>query len=107
MKEILDNEISWKFIGWCIVLEIEHKRANIDATTRKRGCRCKGNCGNMCGCQKTGLKCSGACLNCSGETCSNTMNVMRLMDENDFEDEIPTMTPVQFPTFLDDAVSEA
>ncbi|KAK0170634.1 hypothetical protein PV328_008461 [Microctonus aethiopoides] len=70
-------------------------------------CRCKGNCGNMCGCQKTGLKCSGACLNCSGETCSNTMNVMRLMDENDFEDEIPTMTPVQFPTFLDDAVSEA
>lgn len=57
-------------------------------------CRCKGNCGSMCGCRKAGLKCSVVCLNCSGETCSNVMEMSKLMEEHEFEDELPTMTPI-------------
>ena len=57
-------------------------------------CRCKGNCGSMCGCRKAGLKCSTVCLHCSGETCSNIMEISKLMEENEFEDELPTMTPI-------------
>uniref|UniRef100_V5I848 Tesmin/TSO1-like CXC domain-containing protein n=1 Tax=Anoplophora glabripennis TaxID=217634 RepID=V5I848_ANOGL len=70
-------------------------------------CRCKGNCGAMCGCRKAGLKCSAVCLNCSGETCSNIMEISKLIEENDFEDELPTMTPLHSPSFLNNSISEA
>jgi hypothetical protein len=51
----------------------------------------------MCGCRKAGLKCSAACFHCSGETCSNKIEISQLIDENDFEDEPPTMTPLPSP----------
>ncbi|GBP18432.1 hypothetical protein EVAR_93834_1 [Eumeta japonica] len=28
-------------------------------------CKCKGNCGAMCGCRKAGMKCSAVCFHCS------------------------------------------
>ncbi|KAK9891714.1 hypothetical protein WA026_016511, partial [Henosepilachna vigintioctopunctata] len=46
---------------------------------------------------KAGLKFSAVCLNCSGETCSNVMELSKLMEENEFEDELPTMTPILTP----------
>lgn len=57
-------------------------------------CRCKGNCGAACGCRKSGLKCSTVCENCSGETCSNVMEISKLIVEDDMEDELPTLTPL-------------
>lgn len=60
-------------------------------------CRCKGNCGAMCGCRKAGLKCSAVCFHCSGETCSNIMKISKLIEKNDFEEEPPTMTLLPFP----------
>ncbi|GBP47881.1 hypothetical protein EVAR_33597_1 [Eumeta japonica] len=53
-----------------------------------------GNCGAMCGCQKAGMKCSAVCFHCSGETCSNVMELSELINENDFDDEPPTLTPL-------------
>ncbi|GBP00630.1 hypothetical protein EVAR_76906_1 [Eumeta japonica] len=55
-------------------------------------CKCKGNCGAMCGCRKAGMKCSAVCFHCSGETCSNVMELSELINENDFDDEPPTLT---------------
>ncbi|GBP54092.1 hypothetical protein EVAR_81260_1 [Eumeta japonica] len=55
-------------------------------------CKCKGNCGAMCGCRKAGMKCSAVCFHCSGETCSNVMELSELINENDFDDEPPTHT---------------
>ncbi|GBP36965.1 hypothetical protein EVAR_96958_1 [Eumeta japonica] len=60
-------------------------------------CKCKGNCGAMCGCQKAGMKCSAVCFHCSGETCSNVMELSELINENDFDDEPPTLTPLPSP----------
>lgn len=34
-------------------------------------CSCKTGCGSACGCRKTGLHCSPACIVCSGNDCSN------------------------------------
>ncbi|GBP43449.1 hypothetical protein EVAR_16023_1 [Eumeta japonica] len=56
-------------------------------------CKCKGNCGAMCGCRKAGMKCSAVCFHCSGETCSNVIELSELINENDFDDEPPTLTP--------------
>ncbi|GBP46338.1 hypothetical protein EVAR_39715_1 [Eumeta japonica] len=39
-----------------------------------------------------GMKCSTVCFHCSGETCSNVMELSELINENDFDDE-PTLTP--------------
>ncbi|GBP04363.1 hypothetical protein EVAR_6559_1 [Eumeta japonica] len=47
----------------------------------------------MCGCRKAGMKCSAVCFHCSGETCSNVMELSELINENDFDDEPPTLTP--------------
>ncbi|GBP03180.1 hypothetical protein EVAR_89296_1 [Eumeta japonica] len=41
---------------------------------------------------KTGMKCSAVCFHCSGETCSNVMELSELINENDFDDEPPTLT---------------
>ncbi|GBP40059.1 hypothetical protein EVAR_19188_1 [Eumeta japonica] len=60
-------------------------------------CKCKGNCGAMCGCRKSGMKCSAVCFHCSGETCSNVMELSELINENDFDDEPPTLTPLPSP----------
>ncbi|GBP91003.1 hypothetical protein EVAR_69892_1 [Eumeta japonica] len=60
-------------------------------------CKCKGNCGAMCGCRKAGMKCSAVCFHCSGETCSNVMELSELINENDFDDEPPTLTPLPSP----------
>ncbi|KAK9892924.1 hypothetical protein WA026_022792 [Henosepilachna vigintioctopunctata] len=46
---------------------------------------------------KTVTKNTFMCLNCSGETCSNVMELSKLMEENEFEDELPTMTPILTP----------
>ncbi|KAK2579965.1 hypothetical protein KPH14_007645 [Odynerus spinipes] len=46
-------------------------------------CRCKKNCGKMCGCRKAGLKCSILCQKCSGETCENTVKIRELLDDDD------------------------
>ncbi|GBP91865.1 hypothetical protein EVAR_81003_1 [Eumeta japonica] len=55
-------------------------------------CKCKGNCGAMW-MPKAGMKCSAVCFHCSGETCSNVMELSELINENDFDDEPPTLTP--------------
>ena len=34
-------------------------------------CGCQKGCGNLCGCRRQGLRCSVACKNCLGATCSN------------------------------------
>ncbi|GBP46961.1 hypothetical protein EVAR_30993_1 [Eumeta japonica] len=34
------------------------------------------------------------CFHCSGETCSNVMELSELINENDFDDEPPTLTPL-------------
>lgn len=34
-------------------------------------CSCKTGCGTACGCRKSGLHCSPACINCSGTDCDN------------------------------------
>ncbi|GBP01414.1 hypothetical protein EVAR_100258_1 [Eumeta japonica] len=60
-------------------------------------CKCKGNCGAMCGCRKAGMKCSAVCFHCSGETCSNVMELSELINENDFDDDPPTLTPLPSP----------
>ncbi|GBP45037.1 hypothetical protein EVAR_23511_1 [Eumeta japonica] len=61
-------------------------------------CKCKGNCGAMCGCRKAGMKCSAVCFHCSGETCSNVMELIsKLINENGFDDEPPTLTPLPSP----------
>ncbi|GBP48392.1 hypothetical protein EVAR_36826_1 [Eumeta japonica] len=60
-------------------------------------CKCKGNCGAMCGCRKAGMKYSAVCFHCSGETCSNVMELSELINENDFDDEPPTLTPLPSP----------
>ncbi|GBP48334.1 hypothetical protein EVAR_34827_1 [Eumeta japonica] len=57
----------------------------------------RGNCGAMCGCRKAGMKCSAVCFHCSGETCSNVMELSELINENDFDDEPPTLTPLPSP----------
>ncbi|GBP80163.1 hypothetical protein EVAR_97357_1 [Eumeta japonica] len=54
------------------------------------------NCGAMCGCRKAGMKCSAVCFHCSGETCSNVMELSELINENDFDDEPPTLTLLQY-----------
>ncbi|GBP60826.1 hypothetical protein EVAR_85087_1 [Eumeta japonica] len=56
-----------------------------------------GNCGAMW-MPKAGMKCSVVCFHCSGETCSNVMELSELINENDFDDEPPTLTPflIQF-----------
>ncbi|GBP79216.1 hypothetical protein EVAR_67891_1 [Eumeta japonica] len=46
---------------------------------------------------KTGMKCSAVCFHCSGETCSNVMELSELINENDFDDEPPTLTPLPSP----------
>ncbi|GBP59302.1 hypothetical protein EVAR_40687_1 [Eumeta japonica] len=51
----------------------------------------------MCGCRKAGMKCSAVCFHCSGETCSNVMELSELINENDFDDEPPTLTPLPSP----------
>ncbi|GBP07679.1 hypothetical protein EVAR_2794_1 [Eumeta japonica] len=50
-----------------------------------------------CGCRKAGMKCSVVCFHCSGETCSNVMELSELINENDFDDEPPTLTPLPSP----------
>ncbi|GBP24487.1 TBC1 domain family member 9 [Eumeta japonica] len=57
----------------------------------------RGNCGAMCGCREAGMKCSAVCFHCSGETCSNVMKLSELINENDFDDEPPTLTPLPSP----------
>ncbi|GBP63186.1 hypothetical protein EVAR_102349_1 [Eumeta japonica] len=42
---------------------------------------------------KAGMKCSAVCFHCSGEICSNVMELSELINENDFDDEPPTLTP--------------
>ena len=34
-------------------------------------CSCKEICGAACGCRKSGLFCTPACVQCSGEICTN------------------------------------
>ncbi|KAF2880334.1 hypothetical protein ILUMI_25847 [Ignelater luminosus] len=34
-------------------------------------CSCKTGCGSACGCRKSGLHCSPACIACSGSDCDN------------------------------------
>ncbi|GBP66395.1 hypothetical protein EVAR_88505_1 [Eumeta japonica] len=55
------------------------------------------NCGAICGCRKAGMKCSAVCFHCSGETCSSVMELSELINENDFDDEPPTLTPLPSP----------
>lgn len=45
-------------------------------------CSCKSGCENSCGCRKTGLYCSTACLNCSGVDCSNSPHVNDLSENS-------------------------
>ncbi|GBP97423.1 hypothetical protein EVAR_100254_1 [Eumeta japonica] len=37
------------------------------------------------------------CFHCSGETCSNVMELSELINENDFDDDPPTLTPLPSP----------
>lgn len=49
-------------------------------------CKCKMNCGKMCGCRKAGLKCSVLCHNCSGESCENVTQIRDLLEEDNDDD---------------------
>ncbi|GBP24496.1 hypothetical protein EVAR_20820_1 [Eumeta japonica] len=48
---------------------------------------------------------SAVCFHCSGETCSNVMELSELINENDFDDEPPTLTPfLQFSHCIESGI---
>lgn len=59
-------------------------------------CQCKGICGRNCGCRKVGLHCTIICKNCNGDMCGNVPKVSSLVDEDDINDDYPTLVPL-FP----------
>lgn len=46
-------------------------------------CTCKSGCGTACGCRKSGLNCSVACVHCSGNSCSNPSPLVRIDEVDD------------------------
>lgn len=48
-------------------------------------CNCKKGCGAACGCRKSGLYCSVACLQCNDDSCLNTAPMIQI---NEIEDDI-------------------
>lgn len=49
-------------------------------------CRCKTDCGTMCGCRRSGLSCTLACKVCCGTDCSNIE--VKVVDDNESDAEI-------------------
>ncbi|KAG5898818.1 hypothetical protein JTB14_018778 [Gonioctena quinquepunctata] len=76
-------------------------------------CKCKTTCGKMCGCRKSGLKCSVLCHNCNGETCENVVSIRELLDEDDLgsdenRSEQVTPDPPELPDeFVDNYEEES
>lgn len=76
-------------------------------------CKCKTTCGKMCGCRKSGLKCSVLCHNCNGETCENVVSIRELLDEDDLgsdenRSEQVTPEPPELPDeFVDNYEEES
>lgn len=56
-------------------------KAAPDALLKLIACKCKGNCGQACGCRKAGLKCSTICQNCNGKNCENIPDLPRWCEE--------------------------
>jgi 5'-3' exonuclease len=50
-------------------------------------CGCKVNCGNNCSCRKAGLKCTSACQECQGTTCTNLAIITPEPETEDVECE--------------------
>lgn len=46
-------------------------------------CNCKNGCGTRCGCRKSGLPCSPACGQCSGQACLNASPYQSDLDEDE------------------------
>ncbi|KYM93404.1 hypothetical protein ALC62_15994 [Cyphomyrmex costatus] len=61
-------------------------------------CSCKSGCENNCGCKKTGLYCSNACLTCSGVDCLNTPIIDDFIETSstDTVDDVPEAEEATF-----------
>lgn len=51
-------------------------------------CKCAKGCNTSCSCRKAGLRCSVMCALCQGKSCSNSLEVAKL-DEDEYEDNFP------------------
>ena len=73
----------WKIVNgkyYPIMTDIEAGPPDILKIIR---CGCKGSCNSRCSCRKAGLKCAFSCKECHGVTCSNAVEVLDIIQEED------------------------
>ncbi|KAL4702881.1 hypothetical protein ACJJTC_005792 [Scirpophaga incertulas] len=81
----LGNDINigdwgWKYLNNMFIPITMNQLPAPDNLLQMLFCNCKKGCGAACGCRKSGLYCSVACLHCNGDSCLNTLPTIKMTE---------------------------
>ena len=81
----LGNDINigdwgWKYLNNMFIPITMNQLPAPDNLLQMLFCNCKKGCGAACGCRKSGLYCSVACLQCNGNSCLNTLPSIKITE---------------------------
>ncbi|GFV16436.1 uncharacterized protein TNCV_1525821 [Trichonephila clavipes] len=83
--KISPEEWGWKYESGILIPQTMTQRPVPEPLLKIIFCTCKTECGASCGCRKSGLNCTGICLECNGDSCTNpspTNYINEIDDDN-------------------------
>lgn len=86
-REILPEEWGWKYECGILMPQTMTQPPAPDALIKMIFCTCKTGCGASCGCRKSGLHCTVACLECNGNSCTNPSPTIHINEIDDDDDD--------------------
>lgn len=85
-KEISPEEWGWKDERGILIPQTMTQRPAPESLLKIIFCACKTGCGASCGCRKSGLNCTAACLECNGDSCTNPLPTIYINEIDDDDD---------------------
>ncbi|KAK9878611.1 hypothetical protein WA026_022872 [Henosepilachna vigintioctopunctata] len=82
-KEILPEEWSWKNERGILIPQTMTQRPAPESLLKIIFCACKTGCGASCGCKKSGLNCTAACLEYNGDSYTNPLPTIYINEIDD------------------------
>ena len=86
-RELLPEEWDWKYHNGILIPETMTQQPAPQHLLKMIFCTCKTGGGSSCGCRKSGLHCTVACLECNGNSCSNPSPMIEVNEIDDDEDD--------------------
>ncbi|KAG5884310.1 hypothetical protein JTB14_018033 [Gonioctena quinquepunctata] len=85
-NELPSVQWGWKLESYRLIPVTIEDPAAPEAVLNLVCCKCRGGCGNRCGCRKSGIMCTSICHNCHGERLNGLTSTL---EENFDDPDVP------------------